>query len=541
MPLVLKAIGNVEAFSTVQVKSQVEGEVMRVHFREGQEVKKGDLLFTIDPRPFEALLQQAQANLARDKALLENARKDARRYESLIQQKLVSTGEYEQYATKAASLEATVKAAAAAVENARLKLEYTAIRSPIDGKTGDLLINQGNLVKANDEKAILVVIKQIVPIYVNFAFPEHNLPEIKKYMAQGKLRVEVAIPPAEQYRALGELAFVDNKVDQATGTIQLKAIFKNHDRTLWPGQFVNVGLILREQPDALVIPVQALQAGQQGNYVYVITPDQTADPRPVQLDRTANGLAVIKSGLKPGEQVVIDGQLRLFPGAKVEIKGALAGRRKSLVNLAEPFIRRPVMTTLVMLAILLAGVMGYRNLPVSELPNVDFPTIQVTASLPGASPETMASAVATPLEKQFATIAGIDSMTSTSALGSTRITVQFNLNRDIDAAALDIQAAISQTLGQLPKDMPSPPIFTKVNPADFPILYLTLSSPTLPLSTVDEYGQTYMAQRISMISGVAQVLVYGAQKYAVRVQVDPYALASRGIGIDEVQKAIAGG
>ncbi len=321
MPLELKAIGNVEAFSTVQVKSQVEGEVSKVHFREGQEVKKGEWLFTIDPRPFEALLQQARANLARDQALLENARKDARRYEALIQQKLVSTGEYEQFATKAASLEATVKAAAAAVENARLKLEYTAIRSPIDGKTGDLLINQGNLVKANDEKAILVVIKQIVPIYVTFTLPEHNLPEIKKYMAQRQLRVEVAIPPAEQYRSAGELAFVDNKVDQATGTIQLKAIFKNQDRTLWPGQFVNVGLVLTEQPDALVIPVQALQVGQQGNYVYVIKPDQTADPRPVQLDRTANGLAVIKSGLKPGEQVVTDGQLRLFPGAKVEIKG----------------------------------------------------------------------------------------------------------------------------------------------------------------------------------------------------------------------------
>ncbi|HAY21086.1 MAG TPA: acriflavine resistance protein B [Desulfobacterales bacterium] len=211
------------------------------------------------------------------------------------------------------------------------------------------------------------------------------------------------------------------------------------------------------------------------------------------------------------------------------------------MNLAEPFIRRPVMTTLVMLGILLAGIMGYRALPVSELPNVDFPTIQVTASLPGASPETMASAIATPLEKQFATISGIDSMTSTSALGQTRITVTFDLDRDIDAAALDIQAAISQTLGQLPKDMPSPPTFAKVNPADFPILYLALSSPTLPLSTVDEYGQTYMSQRISMISGVAQVLVYGAQKYAVRVQMDPYALASRGIGIDEVQKAVAAG
>jgi membrane fusion protein, multidrug efflux system len=239
----------------------------------------------------------------------------------LIQQNLVSTGEYEQYATKSASLEATVRADAAAVENARLKLEYTAIRSPIDGKTGDLLINQGNLVKANDEKAILVVIKQIIPIYVTFALPEQDLPEIKKYMAQRQLQVEVAIPPAEQYRSSGELAFVDNKVDQATGTIQLKAIFKNHDRTLWPGQFVNVGLILMEQADALVIPAQALQVGQQGNYVYVIKPDQTAQPRPVQLDRTTTGLAVIKSGLAPGEQVVIEGQLRLFPGAKVEIKG----------------------------------------------------------------------------------------------------------------------------------------------------------------------------------------------------------------------------
>ncbi|AEB09259.1 efflux RND transporter periplasmic adaptor subunit [Desulfobacca acetoxidans] len=320
MPMVLKAIGNVEAYSTVQVKSQVEGQVVRVHFQEGQEVKKGELMFTIDPRPFEAQLQQALANLARDQALLENARRDARRYEALIRQNLVSTGEYEQYATKAASLEATVKADAAAVENARLKLEYTAISSPIDGKTGDILINQGNLVKANDEKAILVVINQIVPIYVNFTLPEQHLPEVKKYMNRRRLRVEVAIPPAEQYCSFGELVFVDNKVDQATGTVQLKALFQNQDRTLWPGQFVNVSLILTEQPNALVIPAQALQVGQQGNYVYVIIADRTAEARPVELDRTADGSAVIKSGLKSGEEVVIDGQLRLYPGAKVEIQ-----------------------------------------------------------------------------------------------------------------------------------------------------------------------------------------------------------------------------
>ncbi len=205
------------------------------------------------------------------------------------------------------------------------------------------------------------------------------------------------------------------------------------------------------------------------------------------------------------------------------------------------FIKRPVLTTLFMTALLLAGVMGYRLLPVSDLPNVDFPTIQVQAALPGASPETMASAVATPLERQFTTIAGIDSMTSSSALGLTAITIQFTLDRNIDAAAQDVQAAITKTLPLLPPGMPTPPTYQKVNPADQPVLYLSLSSPTLPLYTVDEYAQTWLGQRISTISGVAQVQVFGSQKYAVRVQVDPRALAARGIGIDEVEQAISRG
>ncbi len=211
------------------------------------------------------------------------------------------------------------------------------------------------------------------------------------------------------------------------------------------------------------------------------------------------------------------------------------------MNVSELFIRRPVTTTLVMLAFLLFGIMGYRLLPVSDLPNVDFPTLVVNANLPGASPETMASAVATPLERQFSTIAGLDSMTSTSGLGFTSITLQFNLGRDIDAAAQDVQAAIAKTNSQLPPDMPTPPSYQKVNPADQPILYLALHSPTLPLSTVDEYAQTFVAQRISMISGVAQVQVYGSQKYAVRAQLDPKALATRQIGIDEVAAAVRSG
>ncbi len=211
------------------------------------------------------------------------------------------------------------------------------------------------------------------------------------------------------------------------------------------------------------------------------------------------------------------------------------------MNVAELFIRRPVMTTLVMLAILMFGIMGYRLLPVSDLPNVDFPTILVTASLPGATPDTMASSVATPLEKQFSTIAGVDSMTSTSSQGSTQITLQFNLSRNLDAAAQDVQSMIAKTARDLPQNMPSPPSYQKVNPADQPILYLSLNSQTMRLSDVDEYAETLMAQRISMISGVAQVSVYGAQKYAVHAKLDPKALASRQIGIDEVSNAIQSG
>src|SRR5215831_2547017 len=206
------------------------------------------------------------------------------------------------------------------------------------------------------------------------------------------------------------------------------------------------------------------------------------------------------------------------------------------MSIPELFIRRPVMTTLVMSAILLFGIIGYSLLPVSALPDVDYPTINVSASLPGASPNTMASAVATPLEKQFSTIAGVDSMSSVSALGSSQITIQFSLNRNIDAAAQDVQAAIAKAARQLPPNMPTPPTYSKVNPADAPILYLAMSSPTLPLSRVDDYAENLLAQQISMVDGVAQVSVYGSQQYAVRIQVDPNKLAAYGLGIDQVEQ-----
>ncbi|MGB7582510.1 MAG: efflux RND transporter permease subunit, partial [Sedimentisphaerales bacterium] len=211
------------------------------------------------------------------------------------------------------------------------------------------------------------------------------------------------------------------------------------------------------------------------------------------------------------------------------------------MNFTALFINRPVMTTLVMSGILIFGIAAFMQLPVSDLPNVDFPTIQVSVNFPGASPETMASSVATPLEKQFSTIAGIDQMTSTSVLGNTQITLQFSLGRNIDGAAQDIQAAITQAQKQLPQNLPYPPTYQKVNPADQPILYIALTGPTMPMYSLDEYGETLMAQRISMVSGVAQVVVYGAQKYAVRIWPSPTELASRGLGIDEVANAIANG
>src|SRR5271157_5856452 len=211
------------------------------------------------------------------------------------------------------------------------------------------------------------------------------------------------------------------------------------------------------------------------------------------------------------------------------------------MNVSRIFIERPIMAALVTFSILLFGILGYRALPVSDLPSVDYPTIQVSASLPGANPETMASSVATPLEKQFSIIAGVDSMSSVSALGSVQITIQFTLDRNIDAAAQDVQAAITRAARLLPPNMPAPPTYYKVNPADAPILYVAMSSPTLPLSTVDDYAENMLAQQISMVNGVAQVSVYGSQQYAVRIQVDPNKLAAYGLGIDQVEQAVEAG
>jgi multidrug efflux system membrane fusion protein len=322
VPVQVKTIGRVEAYSTVSVKAQVGGEITRVDFREGQDVKKGDLLFTIDSRPYEIAQKQAASLLEKDRALLKNAEGDVKRYKDLVQKDYVTKEQYDQLLANRAVLVASVKADEANVAEARLQLERCQVRSPIDGRTGSLLIHPGNIIRANDTLSA-VVIYQITPIYVAFSVPEQNLPKIKEFMAKEDLKVEAVLSEINSASIAGVLTFVDNSIDPATGTILLKATFPNKDQALWPGQFLNVVLTLTTEKNVIVVPSQAIQTSQSGQYVFVVKDDMTAEMRPVKIDRSAGEVTVIAEGLKAGEKVVTDGQLRLIPGAPVEIKDTL--------------------------------------------------------------------------------------------------------------------------------------------------------------------------------------------------------------------------
>jgi len=316
VPVRLYAIGNVEPFTTVAVKARVDGQIVSVHFNEGDEVRQGQLLFEIDPRPFAAALQQVQANLLRDRALVDRAADQEKRYKELLQKKFISPDAYGQVKTNLDSAAATVRADEAMVASAKLQLDYCSIRSPVTGYAGKIAIQRGNLVKANDTGP-LVTINQVVPIYVSFSVPEQNLSDVRLHQANGDLRVQANIPhvatPIE-----GKLIFVDNSADLSTGTIKLKATFPNKDKAMWPGQFVNVALTLYEQQGAIVAPSVAVQNGPTGQYVFVLKADQTVEMRPIKIARTEGDDTVVAGGLKVGDQVVTVGQLRLAPGMRVD-------------------------------------------------------------------------------------------------------------------------------------------------------------------------------------------------------------------------------
>ncbi len=320
VPVEVRAIGHVEPYSTVAVKARVGGEVTKVGFKDGQDVRKGQLLFQIDPRPYEALLAQARAQLERDRAMAKWSEDEVKRYAGLVQKDYVTREQYDSTRSNAAAAMATVKADEAAVENARLQLSYCAVTAPISARAGSVLVYPGNQVKGNDDKP-LVVLNQIQPVYVSFAVPESSLAAIRRHARPGqKLSVTASASGDPGNAQTGELTFLDNTVDPTTGTILLKGTFSNQNEVLWPGEYVDVVLRLATEPGAIVVPSQAVQTGQAGQYVYVVKNDLTVESRPVTVSRTHGSLSVVANGLKAGERVVTDGQLRLSPGARVEIK-----------------------------------------------------------------------------------------------------------------------------------------------------------------------------------------------------------------------------
>lgn len=321
VPLEIRAIGRVEAYSSVSIKAQVTGEITSVDFQEGRDVRQGDVLFTIDPKPYEIALRQAEAVLEKDRALLKQAEADAKRYGDLAAKEYVTREQVDKTVAARDTLIASIKADEAGVANARLQLDRCTVRSPIDGRTGSLLIYRGNLVRSTDA-APAVVINQIVPVRVAFSVPEQSLPRIQEYRAMADLKVDALLGNGDLPPAAGTLSFVDNAIDRATGTIALKATFANRNRHLWPGQFVNVVLTLAVQRNAIVVPSQAVQSGQSGNYVFVVKDDMTVEMKRPKIDRTVGNETVIAEGLAAGEKVVVDGHLQLVPGARVQAKPA---------------------------------------------------------------------------------------------------------------------------------------------------------------------------------------------------------------------------
>ena len=317
VPFTIEANGTVEPIETVAIESQVGGVLLRVGFKEGDEVRTGQVLFEIDPAPYQAALDQAAGALARDEAQLVAAKQDVQRFDALAQKEYVTTQQADQARATAAALEATVQSDRAAVESARINLRNATIRSPITGKAGNLMLRRGNLVRINTGTP-LVTVNRIHPILVRFAVPATQLDQIQRY--RGKPLVVHATPVGSSTTSTGALTFLDNAVDSATGTLLLKGSFANQDGVLWPGQFVKVALELYVQPDALVVPSTAVVAGQQGSYVFVVKPDRTTEIRDVRVARPAGDVTVLEGGIEPGEQVVTEGQLRLTAGAKVMIK-----------------------------------------------------------------------------------------------------------------------------------------------------------------------------------------------------------------------------
>ena len=445
VPFYLTGLGSVTAFNTVTVHSRVDGEMMKVYFTEGQFVHAGDALADLDPRPYQVALAQAQGQLAKDLAAQADSKIDLGRYQTLFQEGVIAKQQLDTQQATVGQSEGAIQADQAQIDNEKLQITYSHITSPIDGRVGLRLVDAGNIVHATDPGGI-VVITQITPISVIFTLPEDNLPQVVSEMRKGKLSVEAYSRDDNTKLAQGTLQTIDNQIDQTTGTVKLKSLFENKDLSLWPNQFVNVRLFLSIRKDAVVVPTATIQNGAQGPFVYIVGSDSKVEARPIQVDFAEGNLSVIRSGLQAGEKVVFDGQDKLQPGAAVDWHptnlntgtgsgganpvGAAqesapdhrnserprpfgggahrppkmgSGQKRgapggfAAVSPSRPFITHPVATSLLMVAVLLIGGVAYTQLPVSALPQVDYPTIQVLTFYPGASPEVSSSGERLPL------------------------------------------------------------------------------------------------------------------------------------------------
>ena len=495
-PIRRRTIGILESPATIVIRSRIDSQVLEQHVVDGQIVKKGALLFTLDDREIRATIARDEATIAKDKAALTQAEAALHRTEELIAKRVAPQQQLEQATAAFKAAQQTVEADQAVLQADALKLGYAKLEAPITGRIGAVRVAPGNLASANDTVG-LVTLTQMQPLRVSFTLPERDLAALRAAASRNPpavVRVYTSGDP--EPLSSGTLDFVDSSVDNTSGTIAAKATFANEHFKLWPGQYVEVEVDLDVRPGTATVPTVAIQTGQKGPYVFVAKEDHTVEMRKVELAGAEGNRTALKSGLSAGERVVVQGQLRLSQGAHLAGGGACSRRGSQhrryqsvwrrregvqAMNISEFCIRHPVATTLMSVALVAGGIFAYLYLPVAALPRVEFPVINVSASLPGAAPDTMANAVATPLIKQFATIAGIDTISATSAQGSTSIAVQFDLNRDIDSAAADIQSAIARVQRQLPDEMTEPPSYRKVNPADAPIMILALSGDVTPL------------------------------------------------------------
>ncbi len=572
--IVLEATGTVTALNSVDVRPQISSTITKVHIREGQFVKQGQLLFTLDARNDEVNVTKAKAQLAKDMASLADAQRQLARSRDLFAQNFISQGAVDTNQTLVEAQQAVVASDRAAIEAAQVGLSYTRIVAPSAGRAGAINVFAGSSVQPAG--AVLVTITQLDPIAVGFNLPQRNLGDALQTLRGGGGKVSAVLPEGRG-TLTGRLQFVDNAVDAGSGTVRVKAEFPNSDEKLWPGAFVNVRLAVQTlegrggaaagrdhhraaRPDRLCrrCRQQGRRRDRSRSSIRSARRRSSAACAPASgssstAGRTCGPARPSSSGRRPraagarGVAAALRRRLRprragdrrragQRPGGRRGAAGDVVGSHA--MNLSELFIRRPVLTVLLNAAIVVAGVIAYNRIPIAALPSYNTPVINVSAQLPGASPETMATSVALQLEKQFSTIPGLNVISSTNTLGATSLTLEFDEGRDIDAASVDVQAALLRAQRQLPQDMTVPPSYRKVNPADAPVLLMAMTSPSLNLSDLNDFAEHLISPSLSTLDGVAQVNIFGQKRYAVRVRVNPEALSARNISLDELTNAL---